>query len=64
MERLRTFADGKTLIKLFNEINHATLDAIAIVFIFKRIRYIFILFIFKLIQDSLWYEYGFHKSER
>ena len=29
MERLRTMADGKTSIKLFTEINHATLDAIA-----------------------------------
>jgi hypothetical protein len=29
MERLRTFADGKTTVTLFNEINHATLDAIA-----------------------------------
>ena len=31
MERLRTFADGKTIVTLFNEINHATLDAIALI---------------------------------
>ncbi len=29
MERLRLFADGKMVVTLFNEINHATLDAIA-----------------------------------
>lgn len=29
IERLRTIADGKTTIQLFNEINHATLDVIA-----------------------------------
>ncbi len=29
IERLRELADGKTTIKLFNEINHATLDVIA-----------------------------------
>ena len=27
-ERLRSFADGKTCIELFPELNHATLDAI------------------------------------
>ncbi len=31
MERLRSKADGKTIITLFPEINHATLDAIALV---------------------------------
>lgn len=31
MERLRSLADGKTSIQLFKEINHATLDAIALV---------------------------------
>ena len=31
MERLRTFADGETKVTLFNEINHATLDAIALI---------------------------------
>ena len=29
MERLRSLADGKTTIKLLNEFNRATLDAIA-----------------------------------
>lgn len=29
MDRLRSFSDGKTLVNLFSEINHATLDAIA-----------------------------------
>ena len=34
MERLRTLADGKKTIKLFPEMNHLTLDAIAIVLAF------------------------------
>jgi hypothetical protein len=29
MERLMTLADGKRVVNLFTEINHATLDAIA-----------------------------------
>ena len=29
MEKLRSFADGKTEIKLLNELNHAALDVIA-----------------------------------
>ncbi len=29
MERLRSFADGKTAVGLASELNHATLDAIA-----------------------------------
>lgn len=29
MERLRSMADGKTMINLLNELNHTTLDAIA-----------------------------------
>ena len=29
LERLRSMADGKTMVKLFNEINHAALDVIA-----------------------------------
>lgn len=29
LDRLKTMADGKTLINLFDEVNHATLDAIA-----------------------------------
>ena len=29
MDRLQSFADGKTAVKLFTEFNHATLDAIA-----------------------------------
>ena len=29
MDRLRTLADGNTIVNLFTEINHATLDAIA-----------------------------------
>jgi hypothetical protein len=29
MERLQNFSDGKTLVHLFKEFNHATLDAIA-----------------------------------
>ena len=29
MERLRCLADGKTIVNLFTEFNHATLDAIA-----------------------------------
>ena len=33
MDRLRTLADGKTIVNLFTEINHATLDAIAQVII-------------------------------
>lgn len=31
MEKLRKMADGRTMITLFNEINHATLDVIAAV---------------------------------
>lgn len=31
MEKLRSMADGKTVISLFPEINRATLDAIALV---------------------------------
>lgn len=34
MEKLRLSADGKTPIRLFDEINHATLDAIAQVTLF------------------------------
>ena len=30
-DKLRTMADGKTTVHLFNEINRATLDAIALV---------------------------------
>lgn len=30
-EKFRTMADGKTVVNLFNEINRATLDAIALV---------------------------------
>ena len=30
-DKLRTMADGKTTVHLFNEINKATLDAIALV---------------------------------
>ena len=29
LERLRLFSDGKTVVSLFKELNHATLDAIA-----------------------------------
>lgn len=29
MERLRSFADNKTIVNLHKEINHATLDVIA-----------------------------------
>lgn len=29
LERLRGLADGKTVVKLFDEVNHATLDIIA-----------------------------------
>ncbi len=32
LERLRSLADGKTQVKLFDEINHAALDIIAIYF--------------------------------
>jgi len=39
MERLRTFADGKTPVRLFNEINRATLDAIALVMTFYQTMY-------------------------
>lgn len=35
LERLRSFADGKTLIQLLPEMNHLTLDAIAIVIFFN-----------------------------
>ena len=31
-DKLRTMADGKTVVHLFNEINRATLDAIALVY--------------------------------
>lgn len=30
-EKLRSMADGKTVVCLFNEVNRATLDAIALV---------------------------------
>ncbi len=36
MDRLAKFADGKTIINLFTEINHATLDAIAQVLRFMQ----------------------------
>lgn len=29
LERLRTLADGKTVVNLFDEVNHAALDIIA-----------------------------------
>ena len=38
MERLEKFADSKTIINLFTEINNATLDAIAQVFKNNLIR--------------------------
>ena len=41
IERLRILADGKTTINLFNEINHAALDAIASVYIFINYSNIF-----------------------
>jgi hypothetical protein len=31
LERIRSLADGKTIVTLFNELNHATLDVIATV---------------------------------
>ena len=31
MDKLRSLADGKTMITLFEELNHATLDVIAVV---------------------------------
>lgn len=40
-EKFRSKADGKTIIHLFNEINRATLDAIALV-----CQYIILLFLF------------------
>lgn len=33
-EKFRSMADGKTVVNLFNEVNRATLDAIALVMIF------------------------------
>ena len=36
MERLRSFADGKTVVNLFKEFNHATLDDIAQVLILHK----------------------------
>jgi hypothetical protein len=38
MERLRTLADGKKSIRLFPEMNHLTLDAIAIVLHFLLLK--------------------------
>ena len=32
MERLRSLADGKTVVRLFKELNHTTFDAIAAVY--------------------------------
>ena len=40
MNRLRNLADGQTLIHLFKELNHATLDAIAQVKKYVRTRII------------------------
>ena len=34
LERLRSLADGKTSVNLFDEINHAALDIIASVYLF------------------------------
>lgn len=42
-EKLRTKADGKTIINFFNEINRATLDSIALVKIYKNFIILFYL---------------------
>ena len=43
MDKLLRMADGKTLVNLFHEINRATLDAIALVYIYYIcICYLFI----------------------
>ena len=34
LERLRSLADGKTIVRLFNELNHTALDVIASVSVF------------------------------
>ena len=38
-EKLRSMADGKTVVSLFNEVNRATLDAIALVNFVKETIY-------------------------
>ena len=40
MERLKYLADGKTVVDLFSEFNHVTLDAIAQVILNYNIYYI------------------------
>ncbi len=40
IERLRTLADGKTVVTVFNEVNHAALDIIANVSLFINILFI------------------------
>jgi hypothetical protein len=37
-DKLRTMADGKTVVHLFNEINRATLDAIALVYYVQNVK--------------------------
>ena len=37
-DKLRTMADGKTVVHLFNEINRATLDAIALVYYVQIVK--------------------------
>ena len=55
MERLRSMADGKTQILLFKEINHATLDAIALVSSVLKTIFL-VLKVLKNINKNQWYQ--------
>ena len=43
MERLRTLADGKTIVELYPEFNRATFDAISQVYLIYILQYIYII---------------------
>ncbi len=49
LERIRSLADGKTVVTLFNELNHATLDVIASVLITR----LFLIFLNVLYQSII-----------
>ena len=56
-EKLRSKADGKTIINLFNELNRTTLDAIALVNNIIQKHTNKLKFIGNRFLDRVWYEY-------
>ena len=58
MDKLRTKADGKTVITLWDEFNRVSLDAIAQVF--DMLKHLFFLNIFNCINiDCIWFKHKY-----